>query len=241
MHRFFISPECFDRDNVIITGEQVHQLKDVLRLKPGDQIVVLDNSGAEYEIRLVDINTNRVTGEVVAQGLASGEPRVEITLYQALLKGNRFDVALQKCTEIGVARFVPVLCERCVARNPGESRLDRWQKIIVEAAEQSRRGKIPFLEPLIEFRQVCERVSGIFLLPWEEESNLGIRSAMCEIGKIDHLNIFIGPEGGFTSNEAEFARLQGITPVTLGKRLLRAETAGLVTVAAILYEYDELG
>ncbi len=241
MHRFFIPPEWISQSEVIIIGEQAHQMRSVLRLKYGDRIVVLDNSGSEYEITLVDITVKQVTGKIVEKRLSSGEPTVEITLYQSMLKGGKLDIVLQKCTEIGVTRFVPMICHRSIARIPGNNRENRWRKIVLESAEQSRRGKIPVLEPMIDFSQACERADGVSLMPWEESSELGIRSAMSKAGKANKVNIFIGPEGGFTGDEIELARSYGIIPITLGKRILRAETAGMVVASIIGYENGEMG
>lgn len=241
MHRFFVPSEWIDRDKVVFSSSQARQLREVLRLKAGDRITVLDNSGLEYQVNIVDIKHNLAEGEVVECYPYTNEPEVEITLYQALLKGKKFDLVLQKCTEIGVIGFVPVICERCIASIPSKSRVTRWQRIIIEAAEQSGRGRVPILHPPADFKQACEAVRGFSLLPWETGESRGIKAAIRNIGHVKHVNIFIGPEGGFEPDEVEFARSRGILPVTLGKRILRSETAGMVTASAILYEYGELG
>ncbi len=165
---------------------------------------------------------------------------MEITLYQSLLKGGKLDIVLQKCTEIGVIKFVPVVCHRAINRDPGGFRQERWTKIVREAAEQSGRGRVPVIEPVIDFQQACARTDGNAFLPWEEELGLGIRTALQKAGKIDQVSIFVGPEGGFTGDEVELARSYGIIPVTLGKRILRAETAGMVVASVICYEYGEM-
>ncbi|MDY6974465.1 MAG: RsmE family RNA methyltransferase [Thermodesulfobacteriota bacterium] len=243
MHRFFISLEQIEKGTITIVGSQARQLRDVLRLKPGAQIVVLDNTGWEYLVDIVDITPDKVCGKVIEHGHCPNEPGTKITLYQALLKGNKFDFVLQKCTELGVSSFVPVLCERCVATEVNQSRFQRWHKIIVEAAEQSGRGNIPTLHPLVDFGQACELTEGLSLLPWEAEADAGIKAVLQDRawGKSSlKLNVFVGPEGGFAPHEVELARSKMIVPVSLGKRILRAETAGLVTASAILYEYDEM-
>ena len=221
-------------------GQQVYQLKKVLRIKAGEDILVLNNSGFQYKVRLTSIDEKEARGEVVSRSPCPTEPQIKINLYQALLKGDKFDFVLQKCTEVGVACFIPVACERCIARNPGSVRISRWQRIIIEAAEQSKRGRLPPLHPLIPFQKACELATGFSLIPWEGEEGMGLKTAL-RGQKVTLINIFIGPEGGFTPQEVEFARSKGIVPVTLGRRILRAETAGLVTASAILYEYGELG
>jgi len=246
MHRFFIPPEWIDGKNVVMRGRQVHQLRDVLRLGGGDRIAVLDNTGREYQVELQKVDRGYAHGVVTAVSTAA-EPRTAITLYQALLKAGRFEFTVQKCTELGVARFVPMMCQRCVVRGPeavSDRKLERWRTIVVEAAEQSGRGKLPVLEPAVTFEQACQSATGFSLLPWEGEAALGLRAALQ--GELRHsngslsVNLFIGPEGGFDSSEVDLARSCGIVPVTLGSRVLRAETAGLVAASAILYECGDL-
>ena len=241
MHRFFINEDCITQSTVAIPGKLVHRLRNVLRLRAGDHIVVLDNSGWEYEVELGEASGSGLKGLIVAKALAVGEPRTSITLYQALLKGSSFDLVLQKCTEIGVTSFVHVVCERCVAGDPDSSRLSRWQKIILEAAQQSRRGKLPVLRPVIPFSEACETAMGLSLLPWEGETTRGIGDVLRVNSQVEtppEVSIFVGSEGGFTTDEVELARSHGITPVSLGSRILRAETAGLIAAAITLYEFS---
>lgn len=244
MHRFFIPPEWIDQDRVVIKGKQVHQLRDVLRLTKGDRIIVLDNSGWEYEVELKSVERGNVEGVVLGRGLSAVEPGTRITLYQALLKGEKFEFILQKGTELGMVGFVPMICERCLAghfKDVTERRFNRWQRIIAEAAEQSRRGRLPSLMPVLLFQQACQSARGFSLLAWEGEKALGLRAALEGQGARDAtVNIFIGPEGGFSPSEVEFAQGYGILPITLGRRVLRAETAGLVAATAVLYECGDL-
>jgi len=156
MHRFFLPADWIAEGTVAITGKLVHQIRNVLRLGAGDHITVLDNSGWEYEVELQKMDSARVEGKVVSKSPAAGEPRTKITLYQALLKGSNFEFVLQKCTEIGVAGFVPLICERCVAGDPDSKRLSRWRSIIREAAELSRRGKLPVLHNPTSFTAACK-------------------------------------------------------------------------------------
>jgi 16S rRNA (uracil1498-N3)-methyltransferase len=245
MHRFFLPADWIAQSTVVITGKLVHQMRNVLRLGAGDHITVLDNSGWEYEVELQKVASSKVEGRVISKSLAVAEPGTKITLYQALLKGsNNFEFVLQKCTEIGVAGFVPVICERCVAGEPDSKRLGRWRSIITEAAEQSRRGKLPVLHNPVGFIEACRSASGITLLPWEGEKVRGIGDFLRSRKKTENitvLSIFVGPEGGFSPHEVELAQSCGIVPVSLGRRILRAETAGLVAAAVTLYELGELG
>ncbi len=243
MHRLFLSEDCIAENTVAITGSLIHRLRNVLRLGAGDHIVVLDNSGWEYEVELRTTGRNRLEGVVTNKALAAGEPRTRITLYQALLKGSSFEMVLQKCTEIGVMSFVPMVCERCVAGEPTSNRLSRWGNIIVEAAQQSRRGKLPVLHSLVQFKEACEIGAGASILPWEGEGVRGVGDVLRSLPRAEdapEISIFVGPEGGFSVGEVQYAQSWGITPVSLGKRILRAETAGLVAATVTLYEFGEL-
>jgi len=164
----------------------------------------------------------------------------------------KFEYVLQKCTELGVVEFVPLITERCVISdlNTAETKLGRWRWIIQEAAEQSRRGRLPSLRPSMLFPQACDQArqrGGLALAPWEEEGQISLRQVLRTAPEGHEkswppltISLFIGPEGGFSAAEVELARRYGLLPVTLGPRVLRAETAGLVAAAAILYDQGDL-
>lgn len=243
MHRFFISRESFAGDNVSITGEAAYQITRVLRLKPGDHIIVLDGTGWEYETTIESITRDTVQGKVIKKELGIGEPKISLTLYQALLKTDKFEFALQKGVELGVTGFVPFVSERCVVRKSSESRIERWHNIIREAAEQSRRAYLPVIHQVVSFKEACKQTHQPALIFWEGEKaqNLTATLKNALFQKASMLTVFVGPEGGFTPTEIELARQHGIVPVGLGSRILRAETAGLVAISAIMYEKGELG
>ena len=254
MHRFFVEPEAIARNTVTIIGPQARQMEEVLRLRPGDSIIVLDNSGWQYEVEIADLDEARATGTVKGKSLVTTEPQTKITVFQGLLKGERFEYVLQKGTELGVVGFVPVVCERCVVgqiREASSGKWQRWQRIVVEAAEQSERGKLPTLRPAVMFQQACENVRGFSVLAWEREQAVGLRNTLRhrlqqapkgkKPGRLFSLNLFVGPEGGFTPEEVQRARGYGIVPVSLGPRILRADTAAIVATTAIMYELGDLG
>jgi len=253
MHRFFIPTDWIQGNDLTVTGPQAHQIARVLRMRPGDVVIVLDNSGWEIEARLVVVDRNLVKGEVLRRRLASGEPHTKISLYQGMLKGNRFEFVLQKGTEMGVVEFVPVIADRCVIFDleAVEKKRHRWEWIIQEAAEQCRRGRKPELRSVTLFPQACEQAKhagGLSLIPWEEKGLVGLRDVLRSAPPGHERNwppfsisLFIGPEGGFTADEIATARRYGLVPVALGPRILRAETAGLVAAAAILYDLGDMG
>ena len=245
MHRFFVPPGTIEGQSVTLEGEAAHRVGRVLRMSPGDEIVLLDNSGDEYKVRLTRFNKAVVEGDVVAIDQDRREPAVEITLYQGLVKGDKFQWVLQKGTELGVSTFVPLICHRSIPQERDswrKSRYPSWNKTVREAAEQSRRRLLPALQPLMDFKDACEETqgSGISIMPWEGEETKGLRSALRST-RPKHVNIFIGPEGGFEEWEAAHAFSRDVILVSLGRRILRSETAGIATVAAVQYEMGELG
>ncbi len=246
MHRFFVSPEAIGDNRVVVRGTIVHQIRDVLRMQPGDEIVLLDNTGAAYRVELVMVERDVVRGRVVDKWKLETEPRAQITLYQGLMKGQKFDWVLQKGTELGIIRFVPVLSARCILGSLNDvsgGRVERWQRIIVESAEQAGRAVVPRLAAAMLFARACESAPphGLSLIPWEGEHDLGLREALQQVPPSKEINLFIGPEGGFSEEEITTAKEFGVTPVTLGPRILRAETAGLAAAAAVLYELGDFG
>ena len=245
MKRFFAPPESINGEGVLLRGEVVHRITRVLRMSPGDRVVLLDGSGMEYVVILEEFSRDTVTGRVLDTFKDSNEPKVQLTLYQGILKGEKLDWVLQKGTELGVTGFVPLICQRSVPRARAENnsrRMARWSKIVAEAAEQSGRSRMPDLHPPTKFDSACHLVDGesLGLIPWEEAKGPSLREALLQ-RPIAHVHLFIGPEGGFQREEVEYAQGLGIAPVSLGKRILRAETAGLVAATAILYEAGELG
>ena len=241
MHNFFVHPSSIKADQVTLTGEVARQIARVLRLRAGDEIVILDYSGYEYLVFLHKVSSTTVHGLVKERRWNQSEPTTRVTLYQGMLKSDKFEFVLQKGTELGVTEFVPILCERSIARAVGEltrSRRNRWERIIVEASEQAGRGKLPTLSDPVSFDTACEDAPGLKVIPWENESVTKLRSVLN--GNPGGVSIFIGPEGGLTAKEVETAGCFNITPVTLGPRVLRAETAAITAVAAVMYESGEL-
>jgi 16S rRNA (uracil1498-N3)-methyltransferase len=246
LHRFFVDPAILGGERVALTGPLAHQISRVLRLKGGDRVVLLDGAGREAVVRLDEVRSSGVTGTVDLVRASRPEPSLSLTLYQALVSRDRFEVVLQKGTEIGVRRFVPTWCERSIV--PGErideKRLERWRRIVTEAAEQCERGIVPEVAPLTRFADaLAEAVAaGPTVIAWEREPErsvqAGIRAALAADRRV--LCLTIGPEGGFTEPEIELARQAGALTVSLGPRILRTETAGPVLAALALYEAGDL-
>lgn len=169
-HRFFVEPSCIRKDHVLLKAPVSQQISRVLRAKIGQEVVVLDNSGWEYSAILEKVTDGEIVGVISGKSVAEGEPDVLLTLYQAVLKADRFEYVLQKGTELGVSRFVPLVCERSIPRIGGNSksteRDKRWRRIILEAAEQSNRSRLPVLSRPKPFRSATEAVSGPSMILW---------------------------------------------------------------------------
>ena len=226
--------------------DAARQLARVLRARAGDRIVVLDDSGYEYAVTLDSVTAKSASGVVNKRYAGVGETQLSITLYQGLMKADRFEYVLQKGTELGISCFVPIISERTVARNViSPNRLERWHKIIREAAEQAGRSRLPALEDVVSFAEACDSISKPAIIGWECERDTGIRDTLllqkADIERAQSVSIMIGSEGGLTDAEASYALGRGIAPVSLGRRILRAETAGIIAAAAVLYEMGELG
>lgn len=245
MHRFFVPPAWIEGERATLEGDVAHQVGHVLRMSPGDEISLLDSSGKEYVVRLTRFNRSTVEGVVLYVDEAQVESKIELTLYQGLLKLEKFQWVLQKGTELGVTTFVPLLCQRSVPQERESwprTRYPRWRKIITEAAEQSGRRTLPELKRPMSLVEACDelRGQGTSIMPWEKEKDTSLRSVLR--GKeSQRVNILIGPEGGFEELEVSHARSCGVIPVSLGTRILRSETAAVVAVAAAMYEVGELG
>lgn len=240
LHRFFLPSGALQAEGVIFPDEASRQIARVLRMNPGDRVVVLDGSGIEYIVVLQQVGRT-TTGILESRRPNETEPAIQLTLYQGLLKGAKLEFVVQKCTEIGISRIVPVVSSRAVPAEPSAARQARFETIAREAAEQSGRGRIPEVTVPMRFLEAIEEAcaAGPAVFCWEEERDLRL-SDLAPAGESQQVNLFVGPEGGFTVDEAEEARRAGALVVSLGRRILRAETAAMVGCALILARYGEL-
>lgn len=251
MTRVFLVPGAMSGDMVTLAGDDARHLTRVLRMGPGDRYIAIAG-GVEYSVELTTVTRDLAVGRVVGQAPAGGEPPLKLTLVQGLAKGEKMEFVIQKGTELGVSRFIPVMTERSVVQlteKKASDRIERWQRIAREAAEQCRRGAVPEVAPLASWEEALKQATAadLKLVPWEEENALGLKAALERLRNAGpsreplRIAIFIGPEGGLTSGEAALARARGALLVTLGPRILRTETAGLAVVASIMYEFGDLG
>lgn len=243
-HRFFLEGLSGDPGDPVDLSPIARQLHQVLRLQPGSEIILLDNRGFEYLTRIVSLSRSKGMGQLIEKGMADGEPLIDLTLFCCPLKANRLEWVLQKGTEIGVTRFVPLISSRTIVRPASRlnAKLDRWRTIVQEAAEQSGRGRIPVVEEACDWNEAVEGGTEVRVLLWEEPHGDRPRSLFSLLSPLfshppsfPRISVLVGPEGGIAPEEASQAIEAGWTPVWLGGRILRAETASIVAATQILY------
>jgi 16S rRNA (uracil1498-N3)-methyltransferase len=211
-------------------------------MSPGDTVLVLDGAGWEYVTTIERLGREEAIGRIEVRRQATGEPRPRVVLYQALLRREKFEIVLQKATEVGVAGFVPVRTARSLiprAEQVDARRQERWRRIVREAAEQSGRGLLPEVHAAVDFAAAVRSAvaDGPTILLFEGQGCLALRQALRQMPPVvDSIALFVGPEGGFADEEVVLAVERGIALVGLGPRILRSETAGIVGPALLLYE-----
>ncbi len=246
MPKFFVTRDKITDREIIIDSEDAKHIKKVLRIGVGDTITVCDGGGTDYTAKISDINENCVICEVLNSHKCETEPGIKITLYQGLPKASKMDYIIQKNTELGICEITPVAMSRCVVKlenkKAEEKKTERWQKIAVEAAKQSGRGIIPTVNMPLTFDEVINSVKDYDLVfaPYECEEEMRLRDIVEANLDAKNIAFIIGPEGGFDPVEIEKLKDAGIKTVTLGKRILRTETAAEAVISMLMYGYNEI-
>lgn len=249
MHRFYIIPEDINNGTALIKNEEFRHLSKVLRLNTGDKIGMFDGIGWEYEGTITRIREREALIHLEKSNLSSTESPLQLWLAQGLPKGDKMEHIIQKTTELGIRGIIPLELERSVVRLEGKKKTERakrWQKIAIEAAKQCRRAFIPPVHAIQTLQVFLEGLpeDKVLLVPWEEG---GTPLKQILQAKEKYLNmlkpvyVLIGPEGGLDKKEVEKAQEYGGVPVSLGPRIMRTETAGLVTAAVVMYHWGDLG
>ena len=241
MPKFFFNKNDISRGQVQLFGEDEKHIKTVLRAREGEEITLCDGEGMDYQCRIASLERG-VLLDILSKDVCETEPKTKITLYQGLPKADKMELIIQKCVELGVDRIVAVSTERAIVKldKKETKKLEPWQKITEAAAKQSGRGKIPEIgQQVLKFKEAVAEAKELdgAIIPYEREQETGIRQFVQNF-KGESVGVFIGPEGGFADEEIALAQENGITPITLGKRILRTETAGMTTTAILLYELD---
>jgi 16S rRNA (uracil1498-N3)-methyltransferase len=237
-HRFFVSGDQLHGDVVTFSTEQWHQLHAVLRMRIGDSVRVFD--GIEPVDRGVEL-VGPATGRVIDVQPQPREPTTRLVVYPSLLQRDKFEIVLQKLTEVGAAAIAPVVTARSLVRQPpDDGRQTRWRAILREATEQCGRGVVPALLPTLDLPHAIARAigEGTVLMAYEGERRRSLRDALDSAQPT--VSVFVGPEGGYAPEEAAAAGRAGAHLITLGSRVLRTETASPLLVALVLYELGDL-
>ena len=236
LHRFFVPTDSMSGDGVAIAGEPLHHLRTVLRLGPGTEVLLLDGQGSCCRARLDTVGREQARATVLARWTVAEHP-CPLRLLQALPKGDKFDLILQKGTELGITVFQPVLSGRSMLRQE-TGRSTRWQRIVREAARQSRRPRLPILEPLRSLPEALSLVDEPLRLVLWEESARPLQEVLPPQAPAG-VALLVGPEGGLAADEVATVRAGGFLPVHLGPRILRTETAGLAIAAVLQFLYGD--
>ena len=264
--RFFVDKNSICEGEVCIESGDARHISVVLRKTAGDRIIVCDGCGMDYECELTFASTELIRARINSSYPSMCEPPVKVILYQSLLKSDKFEYVIEKCTEAGVNEIVPVASERvqfmgAMKDGNADKKLGRWQSIALAAAKQSGRGIVPMVRGCISFsaaisdcvkRMAGQPVDKLALIPYENEMITSLKSELTAFKQLlsnsgacgahasimHEIYLFIGPEGGYTALEIDLCRQNAIIPVTLGPRIYKAETAGLASLCQIMYEFE---
>jgi len=247
MQTFYISTNQITKNNTIyIDGDDYNHIKNVLRLKINEKIWICDNNQKRYYVNLekYDIEQSRVYFSIIEKTDFTTEPIINIDLYQGLPKGEKFEIIIQKATELGINEIFPVCMNRTIVKIDSDSeqkKLERWNKIAKEASKQSGRQKIPIVSRITNLKNFIENIEkyDIVLLPFENEHSVSIKTILDSNSKAKNIAIIIGPEGGFSDEEiTQLTQNPNVKLCTLGSRILRTETAAIATISMIIYKFD---
>ena len=247
MQRFFAGPDEIDEANkkICIHGEDVNHIKNVLRMRPGDEAYISDGERYEYKSRLYACTPDEAAFEILWRTEPAYELPSKIWLFQGLPKGDKMEFIIQKAVELGACGIVPVRMKRCVMRldeKRGQKKADRWQQIARSAAEQSKRMLVPEIRPITDFEDALKMAGDldILLAPYELSRGMDeTREILHNIKPGQSVGILIGPEGGFEEEEIRLAMDAGAKAISLGHRILRTETAGMTLLSALMLQLDE--
>lgn len=246
MQKFFVKENQIENNKINIIGSDVKHITQVLRMKKGEKIqVCLQNTLQNYIVIIEEMGKEKVITTIIEKIQKSVEPNVKIDLYQGLPKADKMEWIIQKSTEIGIDKITPVDMERCVVKleeKGAEKKIERWQKIAEAAAKQSKRDRIPQVKNKIKLNEIAKSIKqyDVFYVAYEEEIEHSLKQELQKLKKEENyrIGILIGPEGGLTLNEVEYLKQNNAIVISLGKRILRTETASIVMVSNILYELE---
>ena len=243
MYHFFVEPHQIGAEEIRIEGADVNHIRNVLRMKPGEEILISSREGGDYFCRVEELEPEYVSAKILEEW-ENKELPARIHLFQRLPKGDKMELIIQKAVELGAYRVVPVSMKRSVVKldaKKADAKRKRWNAVSESAAKQSKRSLIPEVAPLMTYKEAVKEAAGydMVLLPYESADGIRkTRELLASVKPGTDIAVFIGPEGGFEDEEVELARENGAEIVTLGKRILRTETAGLCMLSALMLQLE---
>ena len=246
MHHFFVSPEQIDGEYVYISGSDVNHIKNVLRMKIDEELLISNGQDKDYFCKIESMEDNEIKARIMDVDFEGTELPCEIYLFQGLPKSDKMEMIIQKAVELGAKEIIPVATKRCVVKlddKKQESKIKRWQAISESAAKQSRRMIIPKVSNVMTFKEAIKYASEqmeLAVIPYENYKDMKETGAiLAGVENKSKIAVFIGPEGGFEESEIDFAMENGVKPICLGKRILRTETAGLAILSVLMFRIEE--
>ena len=243
MFQYFVEPDQIREDKIVITGSDVNHIKNVLRMRTGEQLRISDNEGRDFYCEIDHMEERQIILHITSQA-EDTEPSIKIVLFQGLPKGDKMELVIQKAVELGVSEIIPVSMKNCVVKldeKKAKAKQARWQAIAESAAKQSKRSIIPRIGHVMKFPEAAEyaRKLDVRLLPYENQRGMAhTREVMGGISKGSTVGIFIGPEGGYDYQEIALVQNE-MEMISLGNRILRTETAGLCALSMLIYALED--
>ena len=244
MNQFFVEESQIQGSEIIIEGTDVNHIKNVLRMKTGEEVMISNGTDKHYICSIMTISEQQVVAKIVDIDTNSTELPVKLYLFQGLPKADKMELIIQKAVELGAYEIIPVETKRCVVKLDGKKaakKVERWQQIAESAAKQSKRILIPNVHQVLSFKEALKYAESmdIRLIPYELAKGMQeTKEILAAIEQGQSIGIFIGPEGGFEEKEVEAAISEGAKPITLGKRILRTETAGLAILSVLMFQLE---
>lgn len=247
MYRFYAQGPASDETSISITGSDVNHIKNVLRMKKGEKLIICNGQGQDYYCIIDEVCEREIIVQILEVKESEAELKSKIYLFQGLPKKDKMELIVQKAVELGAFEIIPVMMKRTIVKledkKKEQKKLERWQSIAEGAAKQSGRGVIPQVSEVMSYKDaiaLAEKMD-MALLPYERAENIEVtRQKIAECKGKKQIGIFIGPEGGFEEEEIQYALEHQVTPITLGKRILRTETAGLTILSNLMFALEEV-
>ncbi len=245
MHHFFVTPECVHDNYILISGSDVNHIKNVLRMKSGEELLISDGAGTDYLCSVGTITDDSITADIINGEYGGTELNTRFYLFQGMPKSDKMELIIQKAVELGCFEIIPVQTRRTIVKldkKKEDAKLKRWNAISESAAKQSRRSIVPKVERVMTFKEAIEYAGefDINLIPYENYKDMTeTKKVIDKILPNQKVGIFIGPEGGFEESEVDFAVEHNVERISLGKRILRTETAGLAILSVLMFRIEE--